>query len=84
MRSSFLALNWRDILKGLILAFITALVTGVYQLLQTGALLNWVSFKPVLMVSIAAMLSYLIKNIFTNTQGEIFTPEPKPPVSDHS
>jgi len=75
MRSAFLKLNLRDFLKGLILAFITAIMTGIYELLQTGAALDWVTLKPVLMVSIAAALSYLIKNLFTNTDGQILTAE---------
>jgi len=75
MRSAFLKLNLRDFLKGLILAFITAIITGIYELLQTGAALDWVTLKPVLMVSIAAALSYLIKNLFTNTDGQILTAE---------
>jgi len=74
-RSKFLQLNLRDFLKGLVLAFITAIITGIYELLQTGAALDWVTLKPVLMVSIAAALSYLIKNLFTNTDGKILSAE---------
>jgi lysozyme family protein len=70
MKSKFLSLNWNDFLKGLLMAFLGALVTGIYQLFQTGSALNWATLKPVLLVAIANGLSYLIKNLFTNNQGE--------------
>lgn len=75
MRSEFFKLNWRDIFKGFVLVIITAIVTGVYELLQGGFALDWLTFKPILLTSVAAGLSYLVKNLFTNTQGEILTPE---------
>ena len=76
MKSSFLKLNWKDFIKGLILAFITALITGFYELLQEGAFaFDWVTLKPVLMVSIAAALSYLIKNLLTNSEDKLLTAE---------
>jgi hypothetical protein len=70
MKSKFLRLNLNDFLKGLLMAFLGALVTGVYQLFQAGSALNWITLKPVLLVAIAAGLSYLIKNLFTNNAGE--------------
>ena len=75
MRSTFLRLNVRDLLKGLLLAFITAVVTGVYELLQVASALNWETLKPTLLVAGAAALSYLIKNLFTNKEGEVLTTE---------
>jgi hypothetical protein len=77
MRSPFFQLNARDLFKGAVLALLTALITGVYELLQAGAGLDWVTLKPVVLTSVMALLAYLLKNLFTNTQGEILTPEPK-------
>ena len=77
MRSPFLNLNWRDLFKGAVLALISALATGLYELINTGTLLTWEVLKPVVLVSVMAFVSYLVKNLFTNTQGEIMTPEPK-------
>lgn len=77
MRSNFMALNWRDFFKGLILAVITAVVTFAYEGIQAGTLFEAGSLKKAGMVALAAFLAYLIKNLFTNTQGEILTQEPK-------
>ena len=77
MRSAFLRLNWRDLIKGLITAFFTAFITSVYELLTSGVELNWLTIKPIVFTSIAAMLGYLIKNFFTNSEGNLFKPETK-------
>lgn len=77
MKSNFLKLNVKDIVKALILTFITALLTGIYQLLQTGTLLTWESLKPVVIAAIAAVLGYLIKNVLTNSNDEFLSTEPK-------
>jgi hypothetical protein len=69
-KSKFLNLNARDFLKGLLVAVLTALLTGVYQLLQMGGDLSWLTLKPVVMASAAAGLSYLIKNLLSNSQDE--------------
>ena len=75
MKSNFLSLGWKDILKGLVMAFLSALLTGIYQLFQTSSALNWITIKPVVFVAIGAMLSYLIKNFFTNSQDQLLTKE---------
>jgi hypothetical protein len=77
--SEFLKLNAADFIKGLILTLITALVTGLYELIQSGWALtfDWVTFKPIVMTAAAAALSYLIKNFFTNSTGEVLKLERK-------
>jgi hypothetical protein len=77
MKSTFLKLNIKDIGKALILTFITALLTGIYQLLQVGTLLTWESFKPVVLSAIAAVIGYLLKNVLTNSNDEFLKSEPK-------
>lgn len=79
MNSKFLRLNATDFLKGLVLATITALVTGTYELIQSGWALtfDWVTWKPVVMTTAAAALSYLIKNFFTNSSGNVLKLEKK-------
>jgi hypothetical protein len=56
-------------------AFVTALLTGIYQAFQTGAALNWITLKPVLFTAIAAGLSYIIKNYLTNSEGQLMKTE---------
>lgn len=69
-RSNFLSLNMSDAIKGLFLAAITALISGVYQLISTGTLFTWENIKPMLLTVLATVLSYIIKNFLTNSQGE--------------
>ena len=78
MNSKFFALGLKDIVKGLIVAFLTALITGLYQLIQVGPFeLNWVTFQPIVLSSVGAALAYLIKNLFTNSEGLPLTTETK-------
>ena len=76
-RSPFLKLAIPDFIKGLILAVITALVTGLYELINGGwaFTFDWVTFKPIVMTAVAALLSYLIKNLLTNSDGQPFAAE---------
>jgi VIT1/CCC1 family predicted Fe2+/Mn2+ transporter len=76
-RSTFLQLNLRDFFKGLVLAILAAVITWAYEAVQAGTLFDPESLKNVGMVALAAVLAYLVKNLLTNSQGEIATPEPK-------
>jgi hypothetical protein len=73
-QSSFLSLNWKDILKGFIVAAITAAVAGISQSLEAGAFPTLTQVKTSALVGLAAGLSYLIKNFFT-------TPPTVPPAA---
>ena len=76
MKSKFLALDWKDFSRGLLIAFLTAALTGVINLLDTGAVFTWVTLKPVLIAGISAALSYLLKCVATNSQDQMFKREP--------
>jgi VIT1/CCC1 family predicted Fe2+/Mn2+ transporter len=75
MRSAFLTLNWRDFIKGLVLAVLTAVITWAYEAVQSGTLFSPGALKTVGLVATGAFLAYLVKNFFTNTTGEILTKE---------
>ena len=76
MRSLYRSLNGADFLRGLLIAFLTALFTGLLQLFNAGPFLfDWVTFQPIVYASIGAALSYIIKNYFTNSDGEILKRE---------
>ncbi len=75
MKSGFLKLNASDLLKGLLVAVLTALLTGLYQLVQANSELNWITMKPVVLAAVGAGLSYLIKNLFTNSEGTVLKTE---------
>jgi hypothetical protein len=67
--SNFGTINWADILKGFLLAAITAVITGIYQAIQTGGLPSMADLQTIGIVALGAGLSYLIKNLLTNSDG---------------
>ncbi len=70
--SKIFNLNWVDLGKGLLIAFLAAFLGGILELLQTGVLpVTWALLQPILEISLAAGVSYLLKNLFTNSQGEL-------------
>lgn len=73
MNSNFLKLNWLEVLKGFIVAIFGALLTGVYQALQTGTInFTWLFWKPIVITGVGAGLAYLIKTLFQNSGGVPF------------
>jgi ABC-type Fe3+-siderophore transport system permease subunit len=75
MRSKFFNLNWRDFFKGLAVAIATAVITSLYQKITEGKLFDIETLKAAGVAGLAALLAYLLKNLITNSQGQIATPE---------
>jgi hypothetical protein len=73
MNSSFLKLGIQDYVKGFVMAVVSALITGVYSALTTVPM--HIDFKQIGTVGLTAGLAYLIKNVFTNSDGQILTKE---------
>jgi hypothetical protein len=69
-------LNWKDLLKGAILAFIVAVLTGALQLFQGGQI-EWTFayWQPTIYAGVTALIAYLLKNLLTNSDDKILTPE---------
>jgi len=76
MKSKFLTLDWKDLSRGLLIAFLAAILTGIINILDTGAVFAWITIKPVLISGISAALSYLLKCLATNSQDQMFKREP--------
>ena len=76
MKSKFLTLDWKDLSRGLLIAFLTAVLTGVINILDAGAIFTWLTIKPVLIAGISAALSYFLKCLATNSQDRMFKREP--------
>jgi len=73
MNSPFLNIDLKDLGKGLILAVLTSVLTIVYNTVEAGNLtFDW---KLILTTGITTGLSYLLKNLLTNSQGETFKSE---------
>jgi len=69
-RSGFLKLNARDFFKGLIMAAGSAAITFLYQLIQAGPLVfDAAMFKSLGLAALSAIIVYLGKNLFENTEG---------------
>jgi len=78
MKSNFFNLEKADIIKGFIMAFLSALAMGVYQAIDAQVIeFSWTFFKPIVLTSIGAGIAYLIKNLFTNSEGMPFKKERK-------
>jgi len=75
MRSKFLKLNSRDFLKSLVVVMFCTFITGFYQLIANDGLINWQTIKPVVIAAIGSGVSYLTKNLLTNSKGEMFRGE---------
>lgn len=61
--SKFLALDWADIFKGLLMAILTPAIVIIQQSLDLGILtFEW---KSIVTASIGGGLAYLLKNFFT-------------------
>ena len=76
MKSKLFTLDLRDLINGLLVAFLTALLTGIIEILSNGAVFTWLTLKPVLIAGISAALSYLLKSMATNSHNQLFTKEP--------
>jgi ABC-type uncharacterized transport system permease subunit len=71
MNSGFFKLNWMDYVKGFIVAIVTAILTSILPIIQTGKLPDLATLKAIAISGIAAGIAYLLKNLFTNKEGEI-------------
>lgn len=74
MKSSLLTLDSKDFIKGFLVSVITAIVTVVYNTIQTGTLaFDW---KAIAIAALSAGLAYITKNLLTNSQDQFLKKEP--------
>ena len=73
--SNFLKLNLNDLAKGLVVAFISTALVSVVDILNAGHLPGAEELKVAASVGLAAAASYLLKNLLTNSQGNLFKSE---------
>ena len=69
--SPFGKLNLRDLINGLVVAFLTTSLTGLVQILDSGVLPSLAELKSAGLAGVVASLAYLLKNLVTNSQGEM-------------
>lgn len=69
--SKMMSLSKKDVFKSIILLALTALILGVYDVLQTGVFpLTWVAWQPILASAASACLAYIIKSFLTNSEDK--------------
>ena len=76
MKSKLGTLDYRDILNGLLIAFLAAVIDGIIKILNSGAVFDWPHLKPVVIAGISAALSYLLKSLMTNSRNQLLRKEP--------
>ena len=69
--SPFGKLNLRDLVNGLIVAFLTASLTGLITILDSGVLPTLEQLKAAGLAGLVASLAYLLKNLVTNSGGKV-------------
>lgn len=67
--SSFLSLNKRDVINGLIVAFLSAALAGTIAALEAGSLPTIDALKSDAIFGLKAAGAYLLKNLFSNNEG---------------
>lgn len=77
MKAKLFSLHARDVIKGMILAVITAAITFLINELQAGSTIDIALLKRVGISALIGFLSYILKNFLTNSKDEFITPEPK-------
>jgi VIT1/CCC1 family predicted Fe2+/Mn2+ transporter len=75
MKSKFLNLDVKDAVNGFIVAFLSAALTGIVTTLDSGVLPNVAELKQAGVIGLTAGLSYLLKNLVTNSNGDILKAE---------
>ena len=74
-QSSFLSLNTKDFIKGLLLAVLTTVITIIYNSLQAGDLtFDW---KSIGTTALTTALAYIMKNLLTNSNDQFLGKESK-------
>ena len=69
--SALFSLNLRDALNGFLIAFLTAFLSAVVSGLNTGLFPSLVDLKDFAMIGVTAGVSYITKNLFSNSKGEL-------------
>jgi hypothetical protein len=72
MNSAFFKLNNFDLIKGLIIAVLSALLTFLYSFISKGGDIVAVDLKQIGGVALAALCAYLLKQLNTDENGAVF------------
>jgi hypothetical protein len=72
-QSTLFMLNTADFIKGLLMAVLSTVITIAYQTVEAGSLVfDW---KTIGTMALTSALAYIMKNLLTNSQGQLFKKE---------
>lgn len=69
--SNYLNLNLRDLIHGFFVAFVGAILSGLVSILDLHQLPTVAQLKDFALIGLTAGVSYLLKNIFQNNEGDL-------------
>jgi hypothetical protein len=69
--SEFLKLNGKDLFKGMIVAALAVITASLSVILDAGALPTSAEWLQIAKAAGTAAVSYLLKNLFTNSNDEL-------------
>lgn len=73
MNSTFLSLNKKDFIKGLVVAVLTAVISVLYSTIESGSL--EFNIKSLVISALSAALAYIMKNALTNSEDQFLKKE---------
>lgn len=76
MKSKIITLALRDLVNGLFVAILTAILTGIIDILGNGVVFDWIHNKPILIAGIIRACTYLLKSFPTNSSNQLLSREP--------
>jgi hypothetical protein len=75
--SEFLKLNGKDLFKGILVAVLAIITSSLSVILDAGALPTMAEWLNIAKVAGTAAISYLLKNLFTNSSDQLLKGESK-------
>ena len=75
MKSSYLTINVADLIKGATVAAGTVMLSLIGSMIESGAFITDEQLVIAVKTGVLAAISYLIKNVFTNSKDELFKSE---------
>ena len=76
-KSKLFSIEWKDFLRGFIIAVVTVILTGAMVSLNAGALPTGAEFKGLALAGLGAGIAYLLKNLLTNSNDQLLKKENK-------
>ena len=73
MNSQFLKLNTKDLFKGTLIFVGTGILASILSMLKSGQTITTDDLKVVVIAAISGGVTYFVKNLFTNSEGNFKT-----------